>query len=267
MRRRLDSPAPGWKYDLPEPNDSPSMELYTNLISNPPNSCDAICLELARSTLKIRGLVMWLAIILLPFFLVAVYAFLSIITNLQRFPAVIALASLVSVIVPFWSGVYFWRMDTNAPRDEPIRFNRARRKVYVYRFYHNWLRPLSRTAWYCRAEAYNWDDLRAEACSIYGPMGSGGLIETVTLAVVAPGTNTVLDRFHFAFGIQQGEMYWAMAQRFMQQGADSIPTFEYLPRDWNNEDVTLNLARYLAPKVKWPKDMDLESRTAPSENP
>jgi hypothetical protein len=200
----------------------------------------------------------------MPFFLVAVYAFLSIITNLQRFPAVIALASLVSVIVPFWSGVYFWRMDTNAPRDEPIRFNRARRKVYVYRFYHNWLRPFSRTAWYCRAEAYNWDDLRAEACSIYGPMGSGGLIETVTLAVVAPGTNTVLDRFHFAFGIQQGEMYWAMAQRFMQQGPDSIPTFEYLPRDWNNEDVTLNLARYLAPKVKWPEDMDIESRTAPS---
>ena len=155
-------------------------------------------------------------------------------------------------------------MDTAPPRDEPIRFNRARRKVYVYRFYHNGLKPFSRTAWYCRAEAYDWDDLRAEACSIYGPMGSGGLVETVTLAVVAPGTNKVIDRFHFAFGIQQGEMYWAMAQRFMQQGPDSIPTFEYLPRDWNNEDVTLNLARYLAPKVKWPEDMDIESRTAPS---
>ena len=174
---------------------------------------------------------------------------------------------LATFVACGWSIAYLWRMDTAAPRDEPIRFNRARRKVYVYRFYHNGLRPFSRTAWYCRAEAYNWDDLRAEASSVYGPLGSGGLIEVVTLAVVAPGTNQVLERFHFASGIMQGEMYWAMAQRFMQQGPDSIPTFEYLPRDWNNEDVTLNLARYLAPKVKWPKDMDLESRTAPSEDP
>ncbi|MGF6591817.1 hypothetical protein [Pseudomonas sp. 2835] len=30
-----------------------------------------------------------------------------------------------------------------------------------------------------------------------------------------------------------------------------------------SEPVTFNLARRLAPKVKWPEDLDLESRTAP----
>ncbi|KJK12715.1 hypothetical protein UB48_26810, partial [Pseudomonas sp. 2(2015)] len=79
-------------------------------------------------------------------------------------------------------------MDVEAPRDQPIRFNRLRRKVYVYRFFHDGRRPFSRSAWGVRVETYNWDDLRAEACSVYGPMGTGGFIETVTLAVVSPGT-------------------------------------------------------------------------------
>ena len=87
--------------------------------------------------------------------------------------------------------------------------------------------------------------------------------KTVTLAVLKPGTNEVLDRFLFAHEIQRGEMYWAMAQLFMQQGPHALPTFPYVPRDWNNEDVSFNLARRLAPKVVWPAEMDLESRTAP----
>ncbi|WP_408980906.1 DUF6708 domain-containing protein [Pseudomonas sp. B21-009] len=167
------------------------------------------------------------------------------------------------VTIGYWGGLYYWRMEVEAPRDEPIRFNRLRRKVYVYRFHHNGRRPFSRTAWGVRAEVYDWDDLRAEGCSVYGPMGAGGLIETISLAVVEPGTNKVIDRFHFAHGIQQGEMYWALAQLFMQQGPQALPAFPRPPRDWNNEKVTFNLARRLAPKVKWPEDIDLESRTAP----
>ncbi|PTR26253.1 hypothetical protein C8K63_104426 [Pseudomonas sp. GV085] len=170
---------------------------------------------------------------------------------------------LIGFIIPLWGSVFIWRMDVEAPRDEPIRFNRVRRKVYVYRFHHDGLRPFSRTAWGVRTEVYDWDDLRAEACSVYGPMGSGGLIETVTLAVVKPGTHHVIDRFHFAHEIQQGEMYWAMAQLFMQQGPQALPTFPRPPRDWNNEGVNFNLARRLAPKVRWPAEIDLESRTAP----
>jgi hypothetical protein len=158
-------------------------------------------------------------------------------------------------------------MDTAAPRDEPIRLNRARQKLYVYRFHYDGYRIFSRTAWFTKAEVYDWVDLRAEACSIYGPMGSGGLIQTVTVAVVKPGTNRVLDRFHFAHGGLEGEMYWAMAQIYMQQGPHALPKFDRPPRDWNNEKITFNLARYLAPKVKWPEAMDLESRTAPDQTP
>jgi hypothetical protein len=54
-----------------------------------------------------------------------------------------------------------------------------------------------------------------------------------------------------------------MAQLFMHQGPQALPAFSKPPRDWNNEDVRFNLARRLAPKVQWPADIDLQSRTAP----
>ena len=260
----LNKPAEGWKHDLPGPNQPPSRTPNTRLLPNPPNYVDDIYLELPRSTYRIRGLCIWIAVLNLLVSSVPVIALTFYIVmegNLPPFLASIAL--LVTFAAGLWIAVYLWRMDTEAPRDEPIRFNRLRRKVYVYRFFHDGAKPFSRTAWGVRPVAYDWDDLHAEACSLYGPMGTGGFIETVTLAVLKPGTNEVIDRFLFAHEIHRGEMYWAMAQLFMQQGPHALPTFLYVPRDWNNEDVSFNLARRLAPKVVWPAEMDLESRTAP----
>ncbi|SDV01202.1 hypothetical protein SAMN05216558_1806 [Pseudomonas vancouverensis] len=260
----LSKPVPGWKYDLPGPNEAPSTEPYPPVLSNPPNHVDDVYLELARATLRMRGVGVLCAIsifamtVYLSVFLIMVESSSPVST-----PLLIIIVVLSTIGFTIWLGTYFWRMDVAGPRDEPIRFNRARRKVYVYRFRHDGLRLFSRSAWGTRAEVYDWDDLRAEACSVYGAMGTGGLIETVTMAVVKPGTNQVTERFHFAHDFQQGEMYWAMAQLFMQQGPQALPTFPRPPRDWNNEDVSFNLARRLAPKVQWPADLDLESRTAP----
>ncbi|WP_405046212.1 MULTISPECIES: DUF6708 domain-containing protein [unclassified Pseudomonas] len=260
----LDKPAPGWKHDLPGPNESPSNEPYPPVLSNPPNHVDDVYLELARATVRTRGIGIWIAPFMFLLSMVTPAGMISYVVTEQHLPPlVLSLLGPIVFITGIWLGIYIWRMDVAPPRDEPIRFNRFRRKVYVYRFHHDGLRPFSRTAWGVRVEVYDWDNLRAEACSVYGPMGSGGLIETVTLAVVKPGTHQVIDRFHFAHEIQQGEMYWAMAQLFMQQGPHALPTFPHPPRDWNNEDVTFNLARRLAPKVRWPVEIDLESRSAP----
>ncbi|WPP01495.1 DUF6708 domain-containing protein [Pseudomonas sp. HR96] len=170
---------------------------------------------------------------------------------------------LAGVLMMILVGVYFWRMDMEAPLDEPIRFNRARRKVYVYQFYYSGLRLFCRKSWGVRAVAYDWDTLKAEFCSIYGPMGSGGLVQFVNLAVINREQGRVIDRFLYARGRQSGEMYWAMAQLYMQQGPGAVPKFGKPPRDWNNEAHFENIARRFAPKVKWPEAMDLESRTAP----
>ena len=261
----LDKPAPGWKRDLPGPNEPPSIEPYPPVLTNPPNHIDDVYLELARATVRTRGAGAWLAPFLLLISLIPPATWIDSIASGASFPSLaISVALLFASIAPLWLGIYIWRMDTSAPRDEPIRFNRARGKVYVYRFRHNGLKPFSRSAWGAHPEVYDWDNLHAEACSIYGAMGSGGLIQTVTLAVLEPGTHKVVDRFHFAHDIQQGEMYWAMAQLFMQQGSQALPLFPRPPRDWNNEKKRFNLARRLAPKVHWPEAIDLESRSAPS---
>ncbi len=260
----LDKPAPGWKRDLPGPNESPSTQPSAHVLSNPPNHVDGVYLELARATMRIRGVgVLCAAFILALTAFFAIFMIMIHASSPNPTSPLLIIMELVSIGVGIWLAAYIWRMDVEAPRDEPIRFNRLRRRVYVYRFIHNGLKPFSRSAWGVRTDVYDWDDLRAESCSVYGPMGSGGLIETVTLAVVKPGTNQVIDRFHFAHENQQGEMYWAMAQLFMQQGPQALPHFPRPPRDWNNEDVSFNLARRLAPKVHWPAKMDLESRTGP----
>ena len=195
----LDKPAPGWKRDLPGPNEPPSIEPYPPILTSPPNHVDDVYLELARATMRMRGVGVWLA----PFNFLLSIAFPAILivyaVTQHRAPSLsLVLVGLCGCITALWAGMYFWKMDTEAPRDEPIRFNRARRKVYVYRFRHNGLKPFSRSAWGARAEVYDWDNLHAEACSIYGAMGSGGSTQTVTLAVLEPGTHKVVDRFHFA---------------------------------------------------------------------
>ena len=260
----LNKPAEGWKHDLPGPNQLPTMTPYPPVLPNPPNYLDDIYLELARSTFRMRGVSAWGAIYFFLFSMIPPIVWIFLTLKVGEVPSfAFHIFGLLATSTGIWGAIYYWRMDTEAPRDEPIRFNRLRRKVYVYRFFHDGAKPFSRTAWGVRPVAYDWDDLHAEACSLYGPMGTGGFIETVTLAVLKPGTHEVIDRFVFAHGILRGEMYWAMAQLFMQQGPDALPTFPYVPRDWNNEDVSFNLARRLAPKVVWPAEMDLESRTAP----
>ena len=160
-------------------------------------------------------------------------------------------------------GVYGFRTDTTAPRDEPIRFNRKRQKVYVYRVHEGWV--FTRKAWGVHPVVFNWEDLRAEAWSRMGPTASAVPIFAwgVDIAVVAPGTNHVIDRFQLAGSNANGEHMWAMARAFMNQGPEALPTYPYPPRDWNNDVPAYNLALRLAPKVQWPADMDRESRTAP----
>ncbi|MGP4954726.1 hypothetical protein ACTXKW_05115, partial [Pseudomonas helleri] len=58
----LDKPAPGWKRDLPEPNEPPSIEPYPPVLTNPPNHVDDVYLELARATMRMRGIGVWLAL-------------------------------------------------------------------------------------------------------------------------------------------------------------------------------------------------------------
>jgi len=155
------------------------------------------------------------------------------------------------------------RMDLELPRNEPIRFNKSRRKVYFYQYRHDLLRPFGRLNWGVKPVAYDWDNLTAEAYRIYVPLGYGGLKEKVMISVRNPENDEVIDRVFFTDDIEMGKQYWAIARLFMQEGADALPTFVNPPWDWN-EGIHSNPFDQRAPKVQWPAEMDRESRTAPT---
>ncbi|MBN3824850.1 hypothetical protein G3O00_14660 [Burkholderia sp. Ac-20384] len=153
-------------------------------------------------------------------------------------------------------------MDASPPRDLPLRFNRLRRKVYVYGFYSVWWNPFTR--WHVTTASYDWDDLRAEKWKVRGATAGGALIlkEGVSIAVVSPGTNNVITRFDFSTTAANTTNLWAYICSYMQNGIEGLDPDHAEPRDLNDV-APYNLALRLAPKVEWPADMDRESRTAP----
>jgi hypothetical protein len=257
-------PPENWRYDLPGPNDTPNIWPYPPVMTHAPNLVNNIFLELPREEITNKGFAFYMMtqVILLTLAMPSVLIY-HVVSERELPPFMLWAPTLFGFIASMWCAIYYWRIDMKSPVDNPIRFNRARRKVYVYRFHHSGKHIFSKVGWGVKPAAYAWDDLHAEFCSTYGAMGTGGLIQNVTIAVLEPKTHKVIDRFIFAHRGEEAEMYWALAQIFMQQGPQALPHFDKPPRDWNNEEHFFNFARRFAPRVKWPEDMDLESRTAP----
>jgi hypothetical protein len=161
--------------------------------------------------------------------------------------------------VGVWSLWFCIKVDIAPPRDQPLRFNRARQRLYAYNFNYRWWNPFER--WRVEPVAYDWSQVRAERWLKRGATGNGVVIKGgVVLSIVKPGTNEVIDRFPLTT-MGADAHAWAYICTYMQQGPDALPPPEP-PKDHN--DVSwFNIALLLAPKVKWPADMDLESRTMP----
>lgn len=247
----LNDPAPGWQHDLPGPDD---------IDSNFPESEDNIIyLEFKIDTFKIRGLLAWLGIILIISSLILQQDTLALLSDQTiRFDIWIFSIASLTCAGGLWGGVVAFRTDVFLPRHESIRFNRARRKVYLYHYKSNWRKPFSRE-WRVNISTYCWQNMHAEACERYGAMGAGGHMEAVMLSTRLPGTRDIAHRFLFSHQIAQGSLNWEVARRFMQTGH----IFPSAAEDRNYESAPLNLFWRFAPKVDWPADIDLESRTAP----
>lgn len=223
---------------------------FAPALRNPPNHKDSVFLELPSGT--DRGAGVWATIYFILFLIFWIGFSIKLELRLSELSPILVVSGAIGFPIIIGIFFYMWRMDTEPPLDEPIRFNRLRRKVYAYKFRSNGLKLFSRSEWGVESVSYEWDNIRAEFSSFYGPMGSGGLTEVVYLAAIDPTTGAVIDRFVLTYGKIEGEMYWAMAQLYMQKGPGATPDFETPPRDWNNEYHFENIARRLAPKVKWP---------------
>ncbi|WP_255593309.1 DUF6708 domain-containing protein [Achromobacter sp. ES-001] len=221
------------------------------------NALNDAYLEISRRSTKMRGLLMFFAIFPICFTL----AVLAMACSSWEHGIVFSLQILAPGIMTGAMAYHCIRIDTAIPRDEPVRFNRLRRTVYVYSFEHVWWNPFAK--WQVTTKSYDWTDLRAEVWRQRGATGQGGLMISwgVSVAVVKPGTNQVIDRFPLSVYQDEGSS-WDYVRAYMQYGVDAVPPV----REFNdpNEVPSHNLALRLAPKVEWPAAMDVESRTGPA---
>ncbi|MGE8047000.1 DUF6708 domain-containing protein [Pseudomonas monteilii] len=253
-----------WSYDLPGISSQEVPRFSVEDIKPAPNYCDEVYLELPRSTVSLRGVAALVggATLVLSFG-AAIYLYSLMLNFSWSRDWFMGLVLLLLPPFAMWAVACHVKIDLMLPRDEPIRFNRQRRKIYLYQYRFHYIYLFSRKHWGVKPVAYNWDDVTAEVYRVYAP-GHGGLIENVMLSVRKPETDEVIDRVFFTHSLHQGEAYWAIARLFMQQGPKALPKFVHPPRDWNDDDG-LSHMHCLAPKVEWPADIDRESRTAPSE--
>ncbi len=254
-RPLLNPPCAGWKEDLPLP-DAPCTSI-PGLGYQPPNHQDSIYLEIARNISGAREL---MAIISLPVIFFTAYLPIETIKTLEQFDFEFLIISIFSLVSGVWGSVFFIRISLSLPRDEPIRFNRKRKKIYAYNFKYCWWKPFG--TWRVEPVCYDWSQVRAERWFQRGLPGSGAPSFKcgVMLSIVAPGTNNVIDRFPLStMGADQHA--WAYVCTYMQHGPSALPP-PGEPKD-HNDVLWCEFALRLAPKVEWPAEMDLESRTAP----
>ena len=259
----LNNPAPGWKYDLPAPGDTPEMGLTLLGTEHPINHLDALYLEIPRNTLWIRGVLAWIGLAGVLAVGIGIWIIRSFIFGAPDIPAAMMFFLYLTKAGLIWMCVVLIRLDLFLPRDEPIRFNRARRKVYIYHFRYNWRRPLSKTEWRVEVSVHDWDDLWLEACEVYGSLEYGGTMQGVQLSIQRDRTSDKRYNEIFTHSIRTGEAYWAMIRLFMQQGQHALPKLKNPPRPEEDEEHFFNIFWDCAPKVNWPEDVDIESRSAP----
>ncbi|WP_232311921.1 DUF6708 domain-containing protein [Achromobacter spanius] len=264
-RSKLIPSCAGWQRDLPGPNETPLVT--PSVKEDVPNHIDDIYLELSRRSSSIRGILLFVAafigycaVIEAPGIVLSVlFADRASFSSSHFF---LVFSGLFMMALCAWTSALMYRTDVAQPRDLPIRFNRARRRIYVYGFHMVWWKPFSR--WYVTTASYDWDDVRAEVWEQWGSSSSGSLIIKwgVSLAIVKPGTNDVIERFYLSTYNQDLDNLWAYVCTYMQQGPEALPACDIEPRDANDVPA-YNLALRWAPRVEWPEAMDAESRSAP----
>ena len=257
----LNNPSPGWRYDLPPPYQPPQMRLVKIGTENPINHINSHCIEIPSPSIHARGILVWAGLLglLLSGFLL--WLFSSILARTNAIPFYLVFISIITTLGVIWLSIYVIREDLFFPRDEPIRFNRSRQKVYMYHFRYSWLHPLSKTKWGVEISVHDWDELWLEACRSYGLEG-GASTQRIQ---ISPQKNRTRDKRNsriFSHSIQTGEAYWAMIRLFMQQGQQALPPFQNPPQPREDEEMFYNIFWDYAPRVVWPADIDLESRTA-----
>lgn len=247
----LNPPCPRWIKDLPTPFESPIVEALME--KHAPNHQCATYLEIPRQSITPRCASSTLAVMLLIPITLYIYPIFSLLDPKDIETTTYTLLALTLIAWSIATGIL---IDTTPPIDEPIRFNRPRQKIYAYNFIRQWWNPFDKGK--IETVSYDWSQVRAE---LWAQRRSGVIVGWgVMLSIVAPGTNNVVDRFHLSM-MGTDQLTWAYICTYMNKGPSVLPP-PGTPKD-HDDILWFEFALRLAPRVVWPTEMDLESRTAP----
>lgn len=175
---RLSPPVEHWYEDQPRgdapPREAPSANGNLRHI-------DATYLELSRTETLVRGLGILGGCIALSFF--AYRLFPGSWKAWTVWDIALSIASLGLLAL----ALFCFRLDTTVPSDTPVRFNRARGKIYVYEFAWK-ANPFVR--WPQGIKVFDWADTHAEITRQAGESVRYALF----LSHCKPGTLEVVDR-------------------------------------------------------------------------
>ena len=162
----------------------------------------------------------------------------------SQLPCIFALLSLT---------FFFLKMYFVQPRDQPLRLNRKRQKIYIYEYKHTFFPWLK---WPVNIRSYNWADVHGEICYPGARLDMGYQLFG---SVCEPGTNNVIARFIIAKDSRERSsreqlcQIWSYLCVYMQH--DQVvaePDSPGRPDDWRPRKAD-----------QWPAEMELESTTAP----
>ncbi|QCR38497.1 DUF6708 domain-containing protein [Nissabacter sp. SGAir0207] len=186
-------------------------------------------------------LICYLSLLLIP----------GIIHDLFEHPSIFILYLLLSFVI-FSLMFLSIKIALYVPRSLPIRFNRARQKVYVYQHTRSW-NPWVR--WPTTIKVFDWADIHGELSYQSGRYNQG---YQLWCAVCQPGTRQVIDRFMLSDSIGHPKVQrglWSHCCHYMaHRPVPTRPLYKTQPRTWKLRET-----------VRWPADIDHESRTAPQD--
>ncbi|WP_313088139.1 DUF6708 domain-containing protein [Atlantibacter hermannii] len=242
---KLNPPISCWREDMPENHEPQLVPPQLRWLA----TRNDIYLEVPRyGTDVIWGGMIITATLMLSmviFFIVS-----SILSGLYVFIIIAVVASLVLSFLCFLS----LKMYFIAPRNQPIRLNRKRQKIYLFDYNRSRLPWLK---WPVTITSYSWADVYGEISFSPTPGDRGYRLYG---AVCVPGTRNVVARFLLAREWEEREQLnqiWSYLCMYMQHD-------NALPEPRNPEPPAFWCPRKAD---KWPEEMERESTTAPEQQP
>ncbi|QLK63544.1 hypothetical protein GE278_22415 (plasmid) [Enterobacteriaceae bacterium Kacie_13] len=242
---KLNPPISCWREDMPENHEPqlvpPQLRWLTTL--------NDTFLEIPRYSTE----VVWGGMLVCGIFIsifAAVFGIFGFVLQVGHDDYVMIFLGLTGACAFSPLALFCLKMYFVQPRDQPLRLNRKRQKIYIYEYKHTFFPWLK---WPTTIRSYNWADVHGEIGYSNVRVDSGYRLFG---SVCEPGTNKVVTRFLIAKERSSREQLcqiWSYLCVYMQH--DNVvaePDSPGRPDDWRPRKAD-----------QWPDEWESESTTAP----